>query len=121
PLFRLRVRIRMQSRKRKRGTALPFQDKGATMGGCWDSPVPAGGGRITMASELIVRHGAMRFLGSFEADAEAVFRRGDGVVVRTDRGLEDGEVLCETSPRAVAFLVDPTHGRIVRHLTDEDR
>ena len=74
-----------------------------------------------MASELIVRHGAMRFLGTFEADAEATFRRCDCVVVRTDRGLEVGDVLCEASPRAVEFLADPTHGRIVRHLTDEDR
>jgi cell fate regulator YaaT (PSP1 superfamily) len=74
-----------------------------------------------MAPELIVRHGAMRLLGSFETSPEAVFRRSDDVVVRTDRGLEVGEVLCEASPRAVEFLADPTRGRIVRHLTDEDR
>jgi cell fate regulator YaaT (PSP1 superfamily) len=74
-----------------------------------------------MASELIVRHGAMRFLGTFETDPEAAFRRGDRVVARTDRGLEVGDVLCEASPRAVEYLAEPTRGRIVRRLTDEDR
>src|SRR5439155_4729099 len=59
--------------------------------------------------------------GTFGTDPETAFRRGDGVLVRTDRGLEVGEVLCEVSPRAVEFLADPTHGRVVRHLTDEDR
>ncbi len=74
-----------------------------------------------MASELIVRHGAMRFLGTFEPDPAAALRRGDDVIVRTDRGLEVGEVLCEASPRAIEFLADPTHGRVIRRLTDEDR
>ncbi len=73
-----------------------------------------------MASALIVRHGAMRFLGTFEAE-EAGYQRGDRVVVRTDRGQEVGGVLCEASPRAVEFLADPTRGVIVRRLTDEDR
>src|SRR4051794_40741829 len=74
-----------------------------------------------MASTLIVRHGAMRFLGTFEAEPEVGCRRGDRVVVRTDRGLEAGDVLCEATPRAVEMLSEPTHGRVVRRLTDEDR
>ena len=74
-----------------------------------------------MASPLIVRHGAMRFLGTFEADEAVSYRRGDRVVLRTDRGLEVGDVLCETSPRAVELLSDPTHGRIVRRLNEEDQ
>src|SRR5262245_44945071 len=73
-----------------------------------------------MASALIVRHGAMRFLGTFEAE-EGAYRRGDRVVVRTDRGQEVGGVLCEATPRAVEYLADPTRGRILRRLTDEDR
>jgi cell fate regulator YaaT (PSP1 superfamily) len=73
-----------------------------------------------MASPLIVRHGAMRFLGTFDAE-DASYRRGDPVVVRTDRGLEVGDVLCEASPRATEMLSEPTHGRIVRRLTEEDR
>src|SRR5690242_9464748 len=73
-----------------------------------------------MASPWIVRHGAMRFLGEFDPE-EADYRRGDDVVLRTDRGLELGQVLCPATPRAVEFLSDPTRGRIVRTLTDRDR
>jgi cell fate regulator YaaT (PSP1 superfamily) len=73
-----------------------------------------------MASALIVRHGAMRFLGTFEAEDGSSYRRSDTVVVRTDRGLESGTVLCEASERAVALLSEPTHGRIIRKQTEED-
>ncbi len=41
-----------------------------------------------MASRYIVRHGAMRFLGDYEAGEGAVYGRGQEVVVRSDRGLE---------------------------------
>jgi cell fate regulator YaaT (PSP1 superfamily) len=50
-----------------------------------------------------------------------LFARGSDVIVRTDRGQEVGHVLCPTDPRAVQLLVDPTHGQILRPLTDEDR
>src|SRR5262249_48329563 len=60
---------------------------------------------LLMATNSIVRHGAMRFLGEFEPATEFVCARGQEVVVRTDRGLELGEVLCEASPRAVEYLV----------------
>jgi cell fate regulator YaaT (PSP1 superfamily) len=70
----------------------------------------------------IVRHGAMRFLGDYEAsDGYAVYHRGDRVVVQSPRGLEVGEVLSESSPAAVAVIPEPTTGRIVRRLTDADR
>jgi cell fate regulator YaaT (PSP1 superfamily) len=69
----------------------------------------------------IVRHGAMRLLGEFTAPPEASFGRGIRVVVRTDRGQELGEVLCPATPQAVSHLPDPTHGEILRPLTEEDR
>jgi cell fate regulator YaaT (PSP1 superfamily) len=74
-----------------------------------------------MTAAFIVRHGAMRFLGQFEGDEAEKYRRGDRVVVRTDRGHEAGDVLCEAAPRAVELLSEPTSGRIVRRLADEDR
>ncbi len=74
-----------------------------------------------MSNRYIVRHGAMRFLGEFEAAAEAAFARGDEVVVRSERGLEVGELLCESNPRAVEFLSEPTKGQVVRTLTEDDR
>ena len=73
-----------------------------------------------MASPWIVRHGAMRFLGEFDPDNGA-YARGQEVVVRTERGLELGQALCPATPRAVELLHEPTHGRLVRRLSDRDR
>jgi cell fate regulator YaaT (PSP1 superfamily) len=72
-----------------------------------------------MAANWIVRHGAMRFLGEFDP-TDGAYARGQEVVVRTERGLELGEVLCPASPRAVGLLAEPTKGRILRTLTPED-
>lgn len=69
----------------------------------------------------IVRHGVMRFLGDFEPAADAAYARNQEVIVETDRGLEAGEILCETTPRALEYLDDPTKGRIVRAMSDQDR
>jgi cell fate regulator YaaT (PSP1 superfamily) len=74
-----------------------------------------------MAVHYIVRHGAMRYLGEFEAPEGDRLIHGTSVVLRSDRGLEVGEVLCETSPRAVALLSEPTHGQILRRLSADDR
>lgn len=74
-----------------------------------------------MASQWIVRHGAMRFLGPFNIPEECEYHRQDPVIVNTQRGLEAGEVLCEATPRATKLLSDPTGGDIVRLQTDEDK
>src|SRR5262249_45692237 len=66
-------------------------------------------------------HGTMRFLGEFEPGESEVYNRAEEVVLRTERGLEVGQVLCEASVRAVQLLAEPTHGRIVRRMTEEDR
>src|SRR5262249_12997753 len=68
----------------------------------------------------IVRHGAMRFLGEFDP-AASTYKRGDEVVVRTDRGQELGQVLCEATPQTLQMLSEPTRGRILRTLTEQDR
>jgi cell fate regulator YaaT (PSP1 superfamily) len=72
-------------------------------------------------AKYIVRHGAMRLMGEFAAPPAATFARGDRVVARTERGQELGEVLCPATPQAVSYLPEPTHGDILRRLTDEDR
>jgi cell fate regulator YaaT (PSP1 superfamily) len=74
-----------------------------------------------MASKYIARHGAMRFLGEYEADEATGYQRGDEVVLRSDRGLEVGQVLCPATPQAVELIKEATHGPIVRLLTAEDR
>jgi cell fate regulator YaaT (PSP1 superfamily) len=62
----------------------------------------------------------MRFLGEFEAPSDD-YRHGVDVIIRSDRGLEWGSVLCPADPRAVEMLSEPTHGLIVRPVSDEDR
>jgi cell fate regulator YaaT (PSP1 superfamily) len=73
------------------------------------------------APRYVVRHGAMRFLGDFEPADDTAYRRGDQVVVRTERGMEVGHVLCPADPRALELLSEPTGGRILRRLADPDR
>jgi cell fate regulator YaaT (PSP1 superfamily) len=68
----------------------------------------------------IVRHGVMRNLGVFTPRGRDTFVRGDQVVARTSRGLESGEVLCEATDEAVAHLVDPKQGQILRKMSDDD-
>jgi cell fate regulator YaaT (PSP1 superfamily) len=72
-------------------------------------------------AKYIVRHGAMRLLGEFAAADSPPFDRGARVVVRTDRGQEVGDVLCPSTPQAVAYLPEPTRGDILRPMTEDDR
>jgi cell fate regulator YaaT (PSP1 superfamily) len=48
-------------------------------------------------SDYIVRYGAMRLLGVMSARNDSVFRRGTRVIVRTNRGLEAGEILASVA------------------------
>lgn len=73
-----------------------------------------------MAPNWIVRHGAMRFLGEFDAEG-GDYSRGADVIVRTERGLELGQVLCEATPQTIQSLTEPTRGRLIRLLTEQDR
>ena len=49
----------------------------------------------------------MRILGCFTPCGEQQYERGESVVVRTDRGLEAGEVLCEATPRVYEIDQEP--------------
>ncbi len=71
--------------------------------------------------KYLARHGTMRFVGEFVAPAGVTAARGDTVILKTDRGLEVGEVLCPSTPQAVAAIPEPTRGQLVRVATDEDR
>ncbi len=70
---------------------------------------------------LLVRHGSMRFIGEFTQPHGSAAQRGDVVVVRTERGLESGQVLCPATAQAVAVIPEPTRGEIVRVATADDR
>ena len=71
-------------------------------------------------TKYIVRFGAMRILGTFAPPGEQQYPRSTHVIVRTDRGLEAGQVLCEASPRALEGLKAPVEGQILRQMTTDD-
>ena len=71
-------------------------------------------------SKYIVRYGLMRSLGVMGSRSDNEYRRGMEVVVRTDRGVEIGQVLCEATDDALSHLDQPPTGQIVRQVMDED-
>lgn len=71
-------------------------------------------------AEYIVRYGAMRLLGVFQAEDGQSYHHGECIVARTERGLEAGEVLCPADEKALAMLSDPNEGQILRKMTPED-
>ena len=68
--------------------------------------------------EYVVRFGAMRALGVMTSRKS--FRYGDEVVARTSRGTEIGTVLCEATPTAVDAMTEPTEGKILRGVSEDD-
>lgn len=75
-----------------------------------------------MDQRYIVRYSATRFLGEFGVRGRSDYTRGCSVVVKTDRGLEVGEVLCVASDRTREYLgTTESKGNILRELTDQDR
>ena len=73
-----------------------------------------------MGTKWIVRHSVMRFLGEFDASDELGCARGSRVIVRSERGHEVGDVLCEATPGAVQLLSEPTHGQVIRMVNADD-
>jgi cell fate regulator YaaT (PSP1 superfamily) len=73
-----------------------------------------------MGQQYIVRHGTMRLLGDFDAGESSTFAPRARVVVRTERGHELGQVLCETTDTTLGMLTEPTHGDILRSVGPED-
>ncbi|GAG36218.1 unnamed protein product, partial [marine sediment metagenome] len=62
----------------------------------------------------------MRFLGVLTATGGRQYQRGASVIARTDRGLEIGEVLCQSDDDVLQWMKDPTEGQILREMTEED-
>ena len=63
----------------------------------------------------------MRFLGEFvRPPPESMRGAATLVILRTDRGIEAGEVLCPATPQAVAAIPN-RHGELARIATSEDR
>jgi len=70
--------------------------------------------------KYVVRSGVMRALGVFNPGRDDSYRRGEQVIVRTDRGLEVGEVLTEATEHVLASMTNPGYGQILRSMTADD-
>lgn len=62
----------------------------------------------------------MRSLGVFSAKQNEEFVRGNRVIVRTNRGLETGEVLVEATEHVLNQMDDPMYGHLLRKMSPED-
>jgi len=74
-----------------------------------------------MARRYVVRYGSTRQIAEFSTKAGEDYARGAPLIVRSQRGTEWGEVLCEATDRTRQYLgkVD-TSGRILREATPDD-
>ncbi len=74
-----------------------------------------------MGTEYIVRYGATRNIGEFSAKGPQQYARHAAVVVRSDRGVEWGEVLCSASASTRDYLgAKDGKGRILRLASEAD-
>ena len=72
------------------------------------------------SSPFLVRHGVMRFMGEFAPAPGVTTRRGDTVIVHTERGTEAGEVLCPATPQVLKAIPEPTRGELLRVASADD-
>ena len=69
----------------------------------------------------IVRYGLMRLVAEFSAKGPQRFARNAAVIVRSDRGVEWGDVLCPATERTADYLESQESiGRILRSASDDD-
>ena len=73
-----------------------------------------------MGAKYVVRYGVMRMLGHFETSNGDQYARGSQVVVRSERGMEVGEVLCPAGDRTAESLAESPGGQLMRSLTADD-
>ncbi len=71
-------------------------------------------------ANYVCRFGASRTLGVFSARSKDEFKRGNAVIVRTNRGMETAQVLCEATADALQHLDEPPSGNILREMSRED-
>jgi len=70
--------------------------------------------------KYVVRYGAMRTLAICTCRDADTYSRSANVIIRTDRGLENGEVLCEATDEALKHLQEPGQGQILRAMSHND-
>ncbi len=70
--------------------------------------------------EYILGYGLAGDFGRFRSAAPLSLARGERAVIRTDRGLEMGQVLRPARPRHATFLPNTTVGQLLRPTSPED-
>ena len=70
--------------------------------------------------EYLVRYGLAGEFGRFRADCPLALSRGARVVVRSQRGVELGEVMRPATPRHAAYLPNTSVGRLLRPAGAEE-
>ena len=75
-----------------------------------------------MSNHYIVRYGLQRHLGAFSVKGQHRIARNTEVIIRSDRGMEWGLVLCPASERTGDYLGHKElKGRLLREANEEDR
>lgn len=71
-------------------------------------------------SKYVIRYGLLRNLSLMSSRSDAQFRRGMEVIVRTDRGLEVGQVLCPVMEDELSEFDNAPSGQIIRAVLADD-
>jgi cell fate regulator YaaT (PSP1 superfamily) len=75
-----------------------------------------------MTTQYIVRYGLQRTLGAFSVKGQLCISRNSEVIIRSDRGMEWGLVLCPATERTTEYLgKEEVNGRLLREVTEQDR
>ncbi|MBI2804931.1 MAG: hypothetical protein HYX68_08120 [Planctomycetes bacterium] len=77
-------------------------------------------GAIDAPVQFVVSHGRSGALGIFTAVAFQPFRRGQRVLVRTQRGIETGTVLGPANSRQAMLLHTTSDGQLLRSVNADD-
>lgn len=74
-----------------------------------------------MSNAYVVRYGSSRLVAEFSVKGDQPYKRSQDVIVRSNRGVEWGEVLCDATDRTREYLGSPdVAGRILRKANDQD-
>ncbi len=74
-----------------------------------------------MSNRYVVRYGSTRMVGEFTTKGAHPMARSSAVVIRSERGVEWGEVLCPATDQTRNYLGGKENpGRILREATEED-
>ena len=74
-----------------------------------------------MVTRYIIRYGSTRSVDEFKAQPPHSYTRSNAVVIRSDRGVEWGEVLCLATDRTRKYLnISNARGKILRKASEED-